>query len=223
MKNNALVLIALAVTLACVEPCAAQLFGPRAMGRSRSRASAPALEQQGGTGDIQGTERFLRGNRGARAFVGTSAQQARQFVGTEQATGASSVRTAVEDLREPRSVRSAVNQPRGPLRRGEIYERLTMDLTPPPAPASQTVTVAPLATRVTESLRRLGAASVEVSMEGRTATLRGTVASARQRDLAEWMVRFEPGISQVSNLLAVETAENLPGPSLSPSPTANPR
>ncbi|MHB9080346.1 MAG: hypothetical protein ACYC3X_22965 [Pirellulaceae bacterium] len=40
-------------------------------------------------------------------------------------------------------------------------------------------------------------------MEGRTATLRGEVPSAADRDLAELLLTFEPGISTIQNELRV--------------------
>jgi hypothetical protein len=63
-----------------------------------------------------------------------------------------------------------------------------------------------------------------VSVEGATATLRGEVASERDRTLAERLVLFEPGIDSVRNELKVRSpskgpAEYLPPP---PSPT-NPK
>jgi osmotically-inducible protein OsmY len=47
---------------------------------------------------------------------------------------------------------------------------------------------------------------MEVSVQGATATLRGVVASARDREMAELLVRFEPGISTVRNELTVQQA-----------------
>lgn len=44
---------------------------------------------------------------------------------------------------------------------------------------------------------------IEVEMSGRTAILRGTVASAAERDLAQRVVLLEPGVSQVKNELVV--------------------
>jgi BON domain len=46
----------------------------------------------------------------------------------------------------------------------------------------------------------------KVEMQGRTAVLRGTVATEHDRDLAERVARLEPTVSQVVNLLAVAGA-----------------
>jgi hypothetical protein len=47
---------------------------------------------------------------------------------------------------------------------------------------------------------------IEVSMTGRTAIVRGTVASARDQFLAQQLLLFEPGISAVQNELRVQPA-----------------
>jgi hypothetical protein len=47
----------------------------------------------------------------------------------------------------------------------------------------------------------------QVELVGRTATLRGTVASAHDRDLAEQVVRLEAAVSAVKNLLVVAPAK----------------
>lgn len=57
---------------------------------------------------------------------------------------------------------------------------------------------------------------VEVGLVGRTAILRGTVASESDRQLAEMLVQLEPEVLQVQNELVVEqpaaTLESLPAP-----------
>ena len=53
---------------------------------------------------------------------------------------------------------------------------------------------------------------IEVSVAGRTAILRGEVTSASERDLAELVVGFEPGISNVKNELAVAKSPASPQP-----------
>jgi len=62
------------------------------------------------------------------------------------------------------------------------------------------------------SIRFMGPASV--TLEGRTAVLRGTVATAEDRDLAEALAMMEPDVRDVKNELKVDstatTAEELP-------------
>ncbi len=65
---------------------------------------------------------------------------------------------------------------------------------------------------LTASSRFLAACHFVVSVEGRTATLRGAVVSEEERELAELVVRVEPGISRVINALKVIGSDELPRP-----------
>lgn len=83
---------------------------------------------------------------------------------------------------------------------------------PGPAP---TVVSAKFARR----LRRLpslpSAESVAVEMDGRTAVLRGEVASGRERDLIARLALLEPGVSDVKNELTVKSeVESIPPPAV---------
>jgi hypothetical protein len=86
----------------------------------------------------------------------------------------------------------------------------------------------PNATRVSTQLARRLAGTpsihsltpIQVEVQGRSAILRGQVASEHDRDLAEQMARLEAGIEQVHNELVVagsspaqEPATAEPGPS----------
>jgi hypothetical protein len=51
---------------------------------------------------------------------------------------------------------------------------------------------------------------IDVSVAGRVATLRGEVASERDRSLAEKLVLFEPGIDSVKNELKVRPPSRSP-------------
>ena len=226
MSNSSRVmLVGTVLSLTCTNPSWAQLFGPRTFGRPLSRRTGPGLSQQTSSGTIQGSERFLRGNRGATDFVGSDSRDARRFVGNEQANPARRVRTAVEGLRERRSARTSLNRPRGPLKAGEVYEQLALsaDMAPPDVvPPGPPVTAVELSRRLTDSLARFGEARIGVSLAGRTAILRGTVASARQRELAKTMVLFEPGISQVQNQLVLSPAQGSLQTLLPPAPPLRP-
>jgi hypothetical protein len=63
------------------------------------------------------------------------------------------------------------------------------------------------------------AVRIEVSVAGAIATLRGEVASERDRSLAERLILFEPGIDSVRNELKVTRPSQAPGEYL-PSPPA---
>ncbi|HRE99073.1 MAG TPA: BON domain-containing protein [Pirellulaceae bacterium] len=51
-------------------------------------------------------------------------------------------------------------------------------------------------------LRQVGS-SISVDVDNRVATLRGTVDTQRQKEMAERMTRLEPGVSSVVNLITV--------------------
>jgi len=58
-------------------------------------------------------------------------------------------------------------------------------------------------TRLTAVMRKRGLTTPSVDLQGRTATLRGSVRSAHEKALAGQIVALEPGVSQVENLLVV--------------------
>lgn len=63
-----------------------------------------------------------------------------------------------------------------------------------------------LQSRLSSSVSDLGVTNSRITMEGRTLTLEGTVATKHQRDLVEKMVSLEPGVSIVENRLVVDSA-----------------
>lgn len=60
------------------------------------------------------------------------------------------------------------------------------------------------------------ARSIAVTMVGRTAVLRGEVASSNQRDLVARLARLEPGVSDVRNELTVKSENSTDQPSSGP-------
>lgn len=56
---------------------------------------------------------------------------------------------------------------------------------------------------LSKRIRRAGSETLEVYLNGRTAILRGSVANPRQRQLAELLIGFEPGIAKVRNEIVV--------------------
>ncbi len=82
------------------------------------------------------------------------------------------------------------------------YPRLDISLE-----ASPTAGADPPARRALATLARSpemsGPSRIAVSMEGRTAILQGEVPSVKDRDLAEILLSFEPGISAIQNELQV--------------------
>lgn len=72
--------------------------------------------------------------------------------------------------------------------------------------------------RLTETVAMRGIGSTQVELNGRTAILRGSVSTARERELVERLASMEPGVSQVQNLLTVSAAE--PAAETAPEPAA---
>ncbi|NUQ65016.1 MAG: BON domain-containing protein [Pirellulales bacterium] len=183
---------------------AAQMFGQRSIGTSR--ASSRTATDMSKVGTVQGNERFIRGNRQKTDFVGSSARDS--FVGAEQGTGDGRVRSAVSNLRIERAPNANQTVPLAG-RHGEMYEpRLAVGFRFAPTSPERINSALEHRLTTSESIRWTG--PVEVSVEGPTATLRGEVVSEHDRRLAELLVLFEPGISQVRNELRVKPSSPAP-------------
>ncbi len=167
------------------------------LGAARQSQVNPAM-----AGTLQGTERFLRANRPGGGFIGIDSRERRRFIGARTETP-STLRPATPGVR----IERAVAQPPAAAvarRRAGMYE--------PPleigfeygGPMRQAVSVA-LARHLRSSPALDPANRIEVSVEGTTATLRGEVASERDRALAEQLVLFEPGVYAVRNELRVRS------------------
>ncbi|MGQ9574170.1 MAG: BON domain-containing protein [Thermoguttaceae bacterium] len=205
--------LAILFGLAMGEQSAGQLFGTRraGLGAAAPSETGPAL--------LQGNERFLRGNRRQGNFVGTDLRDRRRFVGVQREGTTSRLRPAAAGFRvqTPPSPNlppaTTVNRATG------MYEpRLTVAFEVPERPAAE---ISERLTRQLMSIPGLHPAShIEVSVEGRTATLRGEVASERDRILAEKVLLFEPGVSEVRNELRLkalpEESQEPPTPSARP-------
>jgi hypothetical protein len=123
--------------------------------------------------------------------------ESRSFVGSQQAGTGTAIRSAVAAANSSRDVVTDANRPfrrAAPNRPYDARLAIGFDYIAPP--------IEDVEQRITDHLRVLPA-SLEVSVDGRTATLRGEVASRTVRDLAEILTRFQPGISAVQNELQV--------------------
>ena len=206
----------------------AQLFGKRTLGGSISRrpgASRPTMDQ---AGTVTSDRRFVRGQRNRTDFVGTDRGDSTTFVGAAQGQtqGTVTSTSSTTGLRE--QPRRMVNLPRGPQPTTGMYlPRLSLSL-PTVAPVSAATTAQKLGQQYRE-LRSRGRdsrsgnpqqpqpvkpsrhavtrlrATIEVSLEGRAATLRGVAASEHDRWLAGLLATFEPGIDSVNNQIQVLT------------------
>jgi osmotically-inducible protein OsmY len=83
----------------------------------------------------------------------------------------------------------------------------------PPLPSPDTVT-RNLTNRINVALNRSGNQAITVIMDGQTATLKGTVSSAREKRSVEMLARMERGVGKVRNEL--EVVGSLETPSRSP-------
>ena len=187
---NTIVLIA-----AMADVCHAQgLFGQRELGGSLSRRTMPGRGVDSGT--ESGGQRFLRGERSVEDFVGGAVAG---FVGRQSAatTATSSVTGLREEARPPLNRRRVIRQ-------GGLYaERLQLV-----SDSQSPLSAAQKPRELSQSLRTLiqsRSLTIEVSSEGQSAILRGVVPSEHDRQTAELLVMFEPGIQKVENELIVDS------------------
>ena len=192
----------------------AQLFGNRSLGGSSlSRRTRPGTS---GTGEVLGNERFIRGNRSRRTFVGSDSQDVNSFVGSEQATVSGSIQSTTAGLRPPPDESASINRPLPPRGANDLYyPRLVIDFRTP-SPPRMAPTVISQRLQRSDSLNHVG--QIEVSVADRTATLRGAVASESDRRLAALLASFEPGIDHVRNELVVDTSLSRPPEPTQPDP-----
>lgn len=155
-------------------------------------------------GLLKGSERFLRRNRKPGTFVGSDSQDAAGFVGASQATAKPT--TAPDDgagelpLAKPNTLNAASQELLNRSLRS-YPPRLSIGFD---VPRVSGVTInGALAQQLREIPGLHPSNQIEVSVAGDVATLRGVVASARDRSLAEQLILFEPGISSVKNVLQV--------------------
>ena len=198
------VVIAVVAVLATFGDAHAQMFGSQSKsGTSASRLGAAGSTTSANEGSlIHGNERFIRGNRRAGDFIGGDARDRRGFVGTQRGGTAAAVAPAAAAVRILRQ-RNMNTVPATPVNRatGAYQPRVTIGFETPQV-SSDAIT-ATVARQLAATPGLSPANRIEVSVEGGTATLRGVVASERDRSLIERLLLFEPGISTVRNDLKV--------------------
>ncbi|MBL4883247.1 MAG: BON domain-containing protein [Planctomycetaceae bacterium] len=195
MRYRVNLLLVCSLVLLLSESASAQLFGERELGGNISRRQRVSMEE---VGTVDTNRRFVRGQRGSNDFVGSDRGDSATFVGREQGSTSGNVTSSVEGLREQRT--RSVNRPRRTSRTGRYPARLTINFTSPALSLQPTVTLSP----GLHSLIEKRGIQIEVSKAGRLATLRGAVSSAHDRELAELLVLFEPGIEKIENELTIE-------------------
>lgn len=183
----------------------AQMFGARSVGRPLARRPGPgSLEQQSDVGTLQGSERFLRQNRTALDFVGRDSVDVPRYIGLLQARTRGQIPASTQGLLRRVDRSASINQPLVPARPGTLYpprldiaiddSLLSLDSTSSGQQALETLVRSP---------QLAGTSRIGVSLAGRTAILHGEVPSAADRELAEILLTFEPGISAIRNELQV--------------------
>lgn len=142
--------------------------------------------------------------------VGRSAadvsEMLREMRGTERRQQRTNMN--VDNLNKRRNRRNSQRAQRSPP--PPIHVQFRPSFSIPIASSSQ------LANRMQTTLSRLvekrGMGAVRVVLNDRTVTLTGTVKGEYERSLLERMVRIEPGVSAVENLIALEETPLAPAP-----------
>lgn len=200
--------LALIIVLLASGPSWGQMFGTRmrqgvtnsAAGSAAGSAGGSAASSPGSLLDSGG--RPMRPGRRPGEFVGTDKRDRRDFIGARRAAASLGIVSpmAVGPIERSPAVNttpaSSVNRQTG------AYEpRVAVGFDVPGTPG---VRLSEELTRRLRSAKTLDPSNrIEVSTEGRTAVLRGEVASERDRALIELLIQFEPGISDVRNELKV--------------------
>ena len=191
----------LCLLMVVAERANGQLFGERRLGQAlEGRRGGATLSRQ-----ARRNARFMRGNRAGGEFVGNTGRDGRPPVPT---------RNQQPTNRPPQPRVSRNLNPVLPKLPGKAlyYPKLSVP-SPVNRPSAET-RAAELSSRLTRLFPAGNDNQFEVLVAGRTATLRGAVASAHHRELAEIVVRFSPGIYEILNELTVRPAppETLPVP-----------
>ncbi len=200
------------------------LFGNRTIGggitagnRTFGGSGTPGgitTSEQGNVGQVDASARYIRGSQQSGAFVGTGAEEVRNFLGAVQAgenrTGQSLLGRS---LRGTGGTSNANRQSSGgsPRRgRGDVRTSLRVAFDYPRRELTTLGTGLAVRLAKTPRIRTVSAVKVEVR-EG-TATLRGVVATDHDRDLCERLARLEAGIWDVNNEILVEGVPAEAGP-----------
>jgi hypothetical protein len=172
----------------------------RQPGPQRLPDVSAAAETAGG---LTGSERFLRESRRPGEFVGADQSNTR-FVGSGAIIETGRVRSAVESLPPPPDLAQQINRPYAPAGATQPYApRIQVAFTPAAAPATNFDSLPSTETQLALLLARTGNPTLQVSVNQRTALLQGTATDDHQKALAELLVSFQPGISQVVNQIQV--------------------
>lgn len=169
------------------------------------RADANGASGQGGVGQgpmaaglaNSAGERFQEGG-----FVGRDADDVRNGFESQNARrGPGGMLDAmVENLNEMRESRRRWQERNAAPPAIRVQLRPAFDVPAiPPLQAN-----VPMQRRLSKEMAVVGLASPQIEMVGRTAVIRGTVATERDRELIARLAKLEPGVSQVENLVEIQ-------------------
>lgn len=220
-----LVLALIGCMLLVPDAAQAQLFGGNAAGGNTNQTSDPqsnAAQANLESGKVRGNERFLRENRRRGDFVGSDRFENQGFVGNQQGQTNGQALPSTLGITRNQDRSTQVNQPLPRPSKNQAYHpilkldfksfsRTARTLN---SPAFQTGNQ--LKQELANPERFSSSNRWTLRLVDRTAILTGVVADAEQKELAELLVSFEPGVSAVRNELTV--ASSLPGtPTQAPS------
>ena len=172
------------------------------LGNARSGTNGTSNPPGGQAGQSDPTasgEWFIHRDRRPGSFVGSSSKDQVGFVGEKDATTGGSVQTAVTakvrvtSLIDILRARSAT----------DLYDP-HLEVGFATKPRSPEALSSALARQLNSSPSLHLSSPISVSVAGQTATMRGEVADEWDRAMAEQMLLFEPGISEVQNQLTVK-------------------
>lgn len=175
----------------------AQLFGSRSIKRTLNRQGSRSV------GQVEGNERFVRGRRGRQSFVGADQGDTTGFVGNEQGRTSGRIASPTGGLKKMADKSSQINRAYPNLKKTDIYPAIIVLPKSLIQSKKTDVELKKLNLDLTSELTQKVNDSISVSVVGRAATLRGVVPSAKEKGLAELLIRFEPGIDEVRNEIEV--------------------
>jgi osmotically-inducible protein OsmY len=213
-------------------------FGNRNLGGGVAGGSRSFGSGFGGSGGVGGTmptdvgqvdssDRFVRGSRAPGQFVGADMAEVQQFLGAVQA-GAGGNRNALQGLIGAAQNRgnTANQQSNVGVGRRDPDVRTSLRVAFDYTQATPEAISRALAARLEKSQRIQTLSAVQVHLDRGTATLRGVVATEHDRALAERLTRLEAGIFRVKNELTVappaEAKSSQPRPEVGDAPKDKP-
>jgi hypothetical protein len=189
--------------------------GSSGMSRAGGVGTGGGIEGQMSIGDIGGNERFVRGNRQPGQFVGSDAADVQSFIGAMSQNGGRGMQGQNPFSMGRGQQRQDFNQGDdfggGSGRSGRrVPLRTSLNVDFEYRPVVPTTVATQLQTQLSRSRGISSLGPITVEMDGRTAVLRGEVATERDRALAARLALLEAGVSQVRNELQVESATRRP-------------